>query len=81
MCFYVKRHLEYKPHIVPTYRRQVVGEGLVQPVQVDKPKDKEREDQEKEKGKLTKEKRDKEDQERQRKEQEQELEDAILATV
>lgn len=28
MCFYVKKHLEYKPHITPTYVRARESEAV-----------------------------------------------------
>lgn len=67
MLFYVERHLNYKPNIVPSYIRMRENEAV---------REKERElekEREKEKGK---------EREREReREREKELEDALLATV
>lgn len=78
MLFYVKRHLDYKPNMVPSYIRVRENEAVREK---EREQEKEREkEREKEKEKERERERQRE-RERERVERERELEDALLATV
>ena len=71
MCFYVKRHLEYKPHMTPTYVKTRESEAVKEKMEMEKEKEKEKE-HEKEKEK---------EQEQEAARMMKEVDDALLAFV
>ncbi|KAJ8520755.1 hypothetical protein ONZ45_g2476 [Pleurotus djamor] len=73
MCFYVKRHLEYKPHMTPTYVKTRESEAVKEKMEMEKEKEKEKEkEHEKEKEK---------EQEQEAARMMKEVDDALLAFV